>query len=49
MTYQAGSPFDSIESAHEFIALLEESVREARRDVEADVHRESTSQFPHRL
>jgi hypothetical protein len=49
MTYRAGSPFDSIESAHEFVALLAESVREARRDVEADVQRESTSQFPRRL
>jgi len=49
MSYQAGSPFDSIESAHEFIALLSETVREAKREVEADVQRESGSQFPRRL
>jgi hypothetical protein len=49
MSYQAGSPFDSIESAHEFVALLAETVHEARRDVEADVQRESASQFPRRL
>jgi hypothetical protein len=49
MTYKTGSPFDSIESAHEFIALLAETVREAKRDVEADVQRESTSESPRRL
>jgi hypothetical protein len=38
------SPFDRIESAHEFVALLAETVREAKQDVEADVQRESTSQ-----
>jgi len=48
MKSQAAS-FDSIESAHEFVALLAESVRQAKRDVEADVQRESTSQFPRRL
>jgi hypothetical protein len=49
MTYKTGSPFDSIESAHEFIALLAETVREAKRDVEADVQRESASESPRRL
>jgi hypothetical protein len=49
MTYKAGSPFDSIESAHEFVALLAETVREAKRDVEADVQRESASESPRRL
>jgi hypothetical protein len=49
MTYKAGSPFDSIESAHEFVALLTETVREAKRDVEADVQRESASESPRRL
>ncbi len=48
MRSQAAS-FDSIESAHEFVALLAESVRQAKQDVEADVQRESTSQFPRRL
>jgi hypothetical protein len=49
MTYKAGSPFESIESAHEFVALLAETVREAKRDVEADVQRESASESPRRL
>jgi len=29
MSHKAGTPFDSIESAHEFVALLSETVREA--------------------
>jgi hypothetical protein len=49
MTYKAGSPFESIESAHEFVALLSETVREAKRDVDADVQRESASGSPRRL
>jgi len=49
MSCKAGRPFDSIESAHEFVVLLAETVREAKRDVEADVQRESGSQFPRRL
>jgi hypothetical protein len=49
MSNEAESPFDSIESAHEFIALLAETVRQARQDVEADVQRESTSGSPRHL
>jgi len=49
MPYKAGRAFDSIESAHEFVALLAESVREAKREVEADVERESGSETPRRL
>jgi hypothetical protein len=49
MAQKAGSPFESIESAHEFVALLSETVREAKREVEADVQRESDSEFPRRL
>jgi hypothetical protein len=49
MPYKSASPFDSIESAHEFLALLAETVREAKRDVEADVQRETSSEFPRRL
>jgi hypothetical protein len=49
MNHDAGSPFDSIESAHQFVALLAETVAQAKRDVEADVQRESTSQSPRRL
>jgi hypothetical protein len=49
MAHKAGSPFESIESAHEFVALLTETVREAKREVEADVQREADSEFPRRL
>jgi hypothetical protein len=41
--------FDSIESAHEFVGLLTEAIVEAKRDIEADVQRESGSKFPRRL
>ncbi|MGD0569415.1 MAG: hypothetical protein ABSA78_13515 [Candidatus Sulfotelmatobacter sp.] len=49
MTPKSGRPFDSIESAHEFVALLVETVRDAKRDVEADIQRESDSAAPRRL
>jgi hypothetical protein len=41
-------PFASIESAQEFIALLFESISEAKRDVEADVANEPNAN-PRRL
>lgn len=34
-------PFDSIESAHEFVTLLSQAVADARHDVDADVQREN--------
>lgn len=46
MSDQNGSPFDSIESAHEFVALLAETVRQAKQDVEADVQREASAALP---
>jgi hypothetical protein len=49
MSYKAGSPFDSVESAHEFVALLAETVLEAKKDIEADVQRESASKSSRRL
>jgi hypothetical protein len=49
MSDQNGSPFDSIESAHEFVALLAETVRQAKLDVQADVQRESSSGAPRHL
>ena len=33
MNAELSKPFESIESAHEFVALLEESIREAADDV----------------
>jgi len=49
MTYKTGSAFDSIESAHEFVTLLAATVGEAKREVEADIQRESTAESPRRL
>ena len=49
MSYKTGSPFDSIESAHEFVALFAEAVREAKQEVETDIQRESDSESPRRL
>lgn len=37
MSYQAETPFDSIESSHEYVAMLAEAVEEARRDVEEEI------------
>ena len=37
MSYQAETPFDSIESSHEYVAMLAEAVEEARREVEDEV------------
>lgn len=37
MSYKAETPFDNIEGSHEYVALLAESLAEARRDVEAEV------------
>lgn len=37
MSYQAETPFDSIEGSHEYVAMLAEALDEARRDVEAEM------------
>src|SRR5664279_3798345 len=37
MSYQAETPFDSIEGSHEYVALLADALNEARRDVEAEI------------
>jgi hypothetical protein len=37
VSYKAETPFDNIEGSHEYVALLAESLAEARRDVEAEV------------
>jgi hypothetical protein len=49
MNREPGSTFESIESAHEFVALLADVVAEAKRDITADVQREAASQSPRRL
>lgn len=42
-------PFDSIESAHQFVDLLSQVVLETRREVEADMQRELTSNVSRRV
>ena len=44
MGHVSDKPFASIESAQEFIALLFDTVVEAKRDVEADISSPSTEQ-----
>jgi hypothetical protein len=34
---QAETPFDSIESSHQYVALLTQAIEEAKRDVEGDI------------
>jgi len=48
MNPQPGTPFDSIESAHTFVALLAKAVAESRQDMEADVQKASPN-VPRRL
>lgn len=53
MKHASENPFDSIESAHNFVRLLSEAVADGRRDLEADVERElklnGQSDSPRRL
>ena len=49
MKYQPQTPFDSIESAHEFISLFAEAISDSRREIEADAEREATARIPRRL
>ena len=37
MSYQSETPFDSIESSHEYIVMLSEAIAEAVAEVEADI------------
>ena len=37
MGYTPETPFDSIESSHQYIELLLETIEEARRDVDSDI------------
>jgi hypothetical protein len=48
MNPDSGSPFDSIEDAHEFLTLLAQTIFETKLEIEADVQRESSSNYPRR-
>jgi hypothetical protein len=41
-------PFDSIEDAHEYLTLLAQTIFETKLHIEAEVERESGSNFPRR-
>lgn len=49
MNYQPGSPFDSIESAYDFVKILSLVVAETKQDIDADIKRESALRLPRRL
>jgi hypothetical protein len=49
MNHATGSPFESIESAHDFVSLFSDSVSDAKREIENDMQREMTSNAPRRL
>jgi hypothetical protein len=49
MNSNVGKAFQSIESAHNFVTLLPETITEAKQDVEGDVLRESSAKNSQRL
>jgi hypothetical protein len=49
MIPESASPFDSIDSAHEFMILLEESIADALREVETELDEARHSQMDRRM
>ena len=37
MSYESETPFDNIESSHEYVALLAEAIEEAKREIEEEI------------
>lgn len=37
MSYTSETPFDNIESSHQYVALLREAIEEARREVDEEI------------
>lgn len=48
MNQELENPFGSIEDAHDFMTLMAQTVFETKLEIEADVQRESTSNYPRR-
>ena len=48
MDYEFETPFDNIESAQEYLALLSRALEEAKQNAEADIVREANSQISRR-
>jgi hypothetical protein len=49
LNYENETPFDSVESAHEYLRLLSETLLEAKRDIEGDIAAQADSQVPRRV
>ncbi len=49
MSAAVENPFDSIESAHDFVTLLAGTIGDAKRDLEADIDREGSQDTSRRL
>ncbi len=43
------TPFDNVESAHEYLRLLSEAMLEARQDIESDIAAQPDSNAPRRV
>lgn len=48
MNQELENPFGSIEDAHDFMTLMAQTVFETKLEIEADVQRESSSNYPRR-
>lgn len=48
MTRDCGKAFDSIESAHDFVGLLAQTVREAKQEIEAGVQKGAATEAARR-
>jgi len=49
MNTPEANPFETIESAHRFMALLSEAVSEAKQEIQSDVHREASGNEARRM
>lgn len=49
MKQESGSPFDSIENAHDFVTLLSEVVCDTKKDIDADIERQTNGKKTRRL
>jgi hypothetical protein len=49
LDYTRETPFDSVESAHEYLRLLSEAMIEAKGDIEGDIVAQADSNDPRRL
>ncbi len=48
MSYQSETPFDNIESSHQYVALLAEAIDEAKMDVESEIALSTADDAPRR-